>query len=72
MQNPIKAFGGSFRPLVSDTRIRNPGDVEKEVARRTVMRVATRNIRLQRGQNVTKEDTDERWEMVRYHRFADE
>ena len=72
MQNPIKAFGRSFRPMVSDTRVRNRGDVEKEVARRTVMRVATGNIRLQRGQYVTKENTDQRWEKVKNHRFADE
>ena len=72
MQNIIKAFGRSFRPMVGDTRVRNREDVEKEAARRTVMRVATGNTCLHGGQYVTKEDIDERWEKVKNHSFTDE
>ena len=57
LQNPIKAFGrliSAYCKRHANSQLRE--DVEKEVARRTVMRVATRNIRLQRGQYVTKED----------------
>ena len=72
MKNLIKTFRRAFRPIVSDTRIRDTRDVEREAARRTVMRVTTGDIRSQRGQYVPREDTDRLWERVKEHRFSDD
>lgn len=72
MRNPIKVFGRSFQRTVSNTRTRTREDVENEVARKTIRRIATGNVRLQRGQYSTKEDTNKRWERVKDHSFADE
>ena len=72
MRNPIKAFLRSFRHTVNHAPMRDRKEAVREMARDTVKRVATRNIRLQRGQYVTREDIDRSWERVKDHRFADE
>lgn len=71
MQNPVAVFRRAFRSPVKNRPSRTREEVENEVARRTVGRVATGNVRLQQGQYVTKEDTDERLERLEGHRFAD-
>lgn len=46
-------------------------DSKRQVARRTVTRVATGNVRLQNGQYATKDDIDRKYERVKSVNFND-
>ena len=71
MQNPLTVLRGSFRHTVSHKRNRTREELENEVARRTVRRIATGNVRLQRGEYVTREDINQQWDQVKNYRFND-
>ena len=69
MRNIINAFRQAFRPTVSDSRIPSSKFVGGEVARGVVRRIARGSVPLQRGQYVTREDIDRKWEQVKDYRF---
>ena len=72
MRGVVRAFQQAFRPTVSDSRTRSSEAVGKKVARGVVRRTATGSVRLQRGQYVTREDADRRWEQVKDYRFDEQ
>lgn len=72
MRGIIRACKRAFRPTVSDSRVRSREAVEEKVARSVVKRTATGNIRLQRGQYVTRKEVDRNWERVRKYRFDEQ
>ena len=72
MQEPLVVLRRSFRRTVNNRPNRTAEEVEHEVARGIVRRVATGNARLMRGRYVTKKDTAKRLERLQNHRFADQ
>ena len=44
-------------------------EIKGRIARRTVARVATGNVRLQRGEYVTSKDLDSQYERVKAYKF---
>ena len=65
-----RAFRTAIRPRGINPRLRRDHQtVKKDIARGVVRRVAPGNVRLQRGQYLTREDMDQRLELLKGYKF---
>lgn len=67
-----RVFRTAFRSTIRDPQIRDHEAVKEDIARGIVRRTATGNVRLQRGEYLTKEQADENFERVKGYSFDDQ
>lgn len=69
MRRFVKTIRSAFRAARSDRQIPNHEETKDAVARGAVKRVASGNVRTQRGQYITREQMDKGLERVTGYRF---